>query len=425
MNEVLARISEISKSRETEDTLDKLFGDYLSAAIYGTIPVVLFGVGAVGKDLCQILQLHGVQPVCFCDNNPSQVGCRYFGIPVISFAELKQTHLNHLIVVASCKYAAEIRQQLLDEGFSADRIISISSITNPELLGYYQHCGYYTQNPQHSLSIKDIRNNLEDVTAAYNLLDDQRSRDLFVGRLSLFTSRIDFSQFSKYIVDHSELNEKERDSFPFYVSPEDYGYFNNDIVFLKEGETLVDGGSFNGLSAATFAKTCERKGLAYKGIFCFEPDAGNFSVLQKNTAHLPNTTCIQRGLWSHATTLTFLSAGECDPGAFLEASGSMTANPCANKVEVQTISIDEQFHDGEISFIKLDIEGAEIEAIQGAAETIKRCQPTLAISAYHKHSDIYRLPLLIHSLCPTYKLYLRHYGYTLFDMVLFAIPSRG
>ncbi|MGA2226737.1 MAG: FkbM family methyltransferase [Syntrophobacteraceae bacterium] len=310
----------------------------------------------------------------------------------------------------------------MDHGFPAEKIISVSSIRNPELLGYYQHCGYYTQNPQHFLSTKDLEDNREKLTAAYNLLSDQRSKDIFVDRLSLFTSKLDFLQFSKYIVDYSELNEKERDSFPFYVSPEDYGYFNNDIVSLKEGETLVDGGSFNGLSAATFAITCERKELTHKGIFSFESDAGNFRVLQQNTAHLPNTTCIQRGLWSHATTLTFLSAGECDPGALLEACSTKRADACANKVEVQTISIDEQFPGEQITFIKLDIEGAEMEAMQGAANTIRRCLPKLAISAYHKHSDIHQLPLFIHSLHPQYKFYLRQFGYTLLDMVLFAIP---
>jgi FkbM family methyltransferase len=420
VNEVLSRISKRSKSRAKEDFVYNLFGDYLRAAINGTIPIVLFGTGAVGKELCQVLKLHAVQPVCFCDNNPSQVGCRHFGIPVISFAELKQTHHDHLVVVASCKYAAEIRQQLLDHGFSAERIISVSSIARPDLLGHYHF--YYTKNTQHSLSIKDLENNREELTAAYQLFADKRSKDLFVDRLSLFTSKLDFLQFSKYMDDYSELNEKERDSFPFYVSPEDYGYFNNDIVCLKEGETLVDGGSFNGLSAATFAKTCEKKKLTYKRIFSFEPDSGNFSVLQHNTAHLPNTTCIQLGLWSHAATLTFLSAGECDPGALLEACSTKGAFTYSNKVAVQTISIDEQFPDEEITFIKLDIEGAEMEAMQGAANAIRRCRPKLAISAYHKHSDIYQLPLLIHSLYPEYKFYLRQFGYTLFDMVLFAIP---
>ncbi len=421
MNELVAKIAKISESRAKVDFLRDLFGEHLEEVISGKVPVVLFGAGAVGKDLCEVLQLHGVQPVCFCDNNLSLAGSQSLGIPIISFADLKKGCMDHLIVVASCTYGSEMRQQLLDNGFRADKLISVSPIKHPELLRYYCHCAYYTDNPRHALTPRELHDRKDELAAAFNLLADQRSRDIFTDRLSLFTSKIDFTQFSEYIAEHSEINEKERDSFPFYVSPEDYGYFNNDIVSLKDGETLVDGGSFNGLSAATFEKTCERNGLTYRRIYCFEPDAGNFNLLRKNTAHLPNTTCIQRGLWSHATKLTFLSAGECDPGAFLEACGDMPGGGSAEKIEVQTISIDEQFPDEEISFIKLDIEGAEIEAIKGAAKTINRCRPKLAISAYHKQSDIYELPLLIHSLYPGYRLYLRQYGYTLFDMVLFAI----
>jgi FkbM family methyltransferase len=421
-NEVLARISNHSKSYGKADFLTTLFGPFSRDAKNATTPVALFGAGAVGKHLCQVLLLHGVKPTCFCDNDPSQIGRRHFEIPVISFAELKQTCRDTLILVASCKYASEIRQQLVDHGFSAERILSTSAIKNPELLSYYQHCGWYTQNPRHSLSIDDLQHNQKALSAAYNLLADQKSRDIFVARLSLFTSKLDFLRFSDYIVNYSDLNEKERDSFQFYVSPEDYGYFNNDVLSLKEGEILVDGGSYNGLSAATFAKTCEKMKLSYREIYCFEPDSGNFSLLQQNAALLPNTTCIRRGLWSQARTLTLLSARECDPGALLEACSNMAIETRAKKVEVETTSIDEEFPGGEITLIKMDIEGAESEAIRGAANTIRRCQPKLAISAYHKHSDIYELPLLIHSLCPAYRFYLRQYGYTLFDMVLFATP---
>jgi hypothetical protein len=120
--------------------------------------------------------------------------------------------------------------------------------------------------------------------------------------------------------------------------------------------------------------------------------------------------------------MTFLSVGQNDPGALLEASSFKSSDECLNKIVVQTTSIDEQFDNEEITFIKMDIEGAEIEATLGAAETIKRCRPKLAISAYHNHSDLYRLPLLIHGLYPEYRFYLRQYGYTLFDTVLFAIP---
>lgn len=423
MTGVVAKISEKSKSLEDVDFLHSLLGDRVREVVDGTLAVVLFGSGAVGRDLCEVLQLHGVHPVCFCDNNPAQVGNRHFGVPVVSFSELKETGRNRLIVVSSNTYAPEIRQQLLEHGFPAENILPVSPVGSLELLRYYIHCAYYTRNPLHSLTIDDLKNNEEELSAAYDLLADRKSRDIFVDRLALFTTRMDYARFSKYNVDYSEWNEKERDAFPFYVSPEDYGYFNNDVYSLKDGETFVDGGSFNGLSAAAFAKTCEKKNLAYKAIYCFEPDAGNFEVLRRNTAHLPGTTCIRRGLWSEAATLTFLSAGECDPGALLEACGTLSSDACAHKVEVQTISIDEQFPDEEVTLIKMDIEGAEFEAVQGAARTIQRCRPKLAISAYHKHSDIYKLPLLISRLYPAYKFYLRQYGYTLFDMVLFAIAD--
>ncbi|MEI6826579.1 MAG: FkbM family methyltransferase [Desulfuromonadales bacterium] len=425
MNEVLKKIYDYCKSHENKDFLSIVFGEHRQAATSGSVPVALFGVGNVGKDLCQVLQLHGVDPACFCDNSQSQIGRSYLGVQVISFAELKESYKDHLVVIASSLYETEIRQQLLENGFSAEKLIPISPMGKPALLGlgYYCHCGYYSNNPRHALTMDDLENHQEEITAAYNLMADQKSKDIFIARLALFTSEMDFSRFSSYITKYSELNEQERDSFPFYVSPEDYGYFNNDVFCLEDAEIVVDGGSYNGLSAATFAKTCENKKLAYRKVFCFEPDADNFNVLKNNTAKLHDVNCMQKGLWSHATTLTFLSATECDPGAVIEACSDKPVSSNATRTEVKTISIDEQFPDEEITYIKMDIEGAEIEAIRGAAAVIRRCHPKLGISAYHKHSHIWELPLLINELYPSYKFYLRHYGYTVFDMVLFAIPK--
>lgn len=423
MTDLLNRIFKLSELIEKDDFLQGLFGRHVLDVINGTSQIVLFGAGDVGKDLCEVLQLHGIHPECFCDNNTSNVGNQYYGVPVISFTELKDTCRDHLIIVASCNYASEIRRQLLDHAFPEEHLISVAPIRHPELLRYYRHCVHYTQNQCQVLSMQDLIDHEEELLRTYDLLADEKSRELFIARLSLLASKIDFTGFSNYVGRYSEINEKERDTLPFYVSPEDYGYFNNDVFSLKDNEVLVDGGSFNGLSAATFAETCKRKNLKYQKIYCFEPIAGNFKALMQNTSHLPNVTCIQRGLWSTSAVLTFLSGGEYDPEAFIETCRDRPSNPCAIKTELQTISIDEQFPDEDITFIKMDIEGAELEAVQGAAKVIRRCRPKMAISAYHKRSDIYTLPLLIHSLSPSYRLFLRQYGYTLYDMVLFAIPS--
>lgn len=70
----------------------------------------------------------------------------------------------------------------------------------------------------------------------------------------------------------------------------------------------------------------------------------------------------------------------------------------------------------------MDIEGAELAALQGGAETIKRYKPKLAISIYHKPEDIIEIPIYIKSLVPEYKLYIRHYTNMYAETILYAIP---
>ena len=76
-----------------------------------------------------------------------------------------------------------------------------------------------------------------------------------------------------------------------------------------------------------------------------------------------------------------------------------------------------------VTFIKMDIEGAELESLKGAGRIIIREQkPKLAICVYHKKEDIFDIPEYILSLNPKYKLYLRHYTLGEWDTVLYAIP---
>jgi hypothetical protein len=76
-----------------------------------------------------------------------------------------------------------------------------------------------------------------------------------------------------------------------------------------------------------------------------------------------------------------------------------------------------------VDFIKMDIEGGELSALLGAAQTIKRFHPTLAISGYHKVEDMIMLPALIRGLDPGYRLYLEHYTIHQEETVIFATWS--
>ncbi len=77
--------------------------------------------------------------------------------------------------------------------------------------------------------------------------------------------------------------------------------------------------------------------------------------------------------------------------------------------------------EGNVTFIKLDVEGAEYEALKGAEKLIQNCRPTLAVSVYHKAQDIWELPELILSMAPEYTFYLRHYSLSSEETVLYAV----
>lgn len=84
-------------------------------------------------------------------------------------------------------------------------------------------------------------------------------------------------------------------------------------------------------------------------------------------------------------------------------------------------TIDHLLKNEKVSFIKMDIEGAEMEALKGAAEVIKANKPGLAISIYHKPNDFYEIPLYIMALVPEYRLYVRHHSCFFADTVLYAV----
>ena len=83
--------------------------------------------------------------------------------------------------------------------------------------------------------------------------------------------------------------------------------------------------------------------------------------------------------------------------------------------------IEEIVKNDKVSFIKMDIEGAELKALEGAKETISKYKPRLAICIYHKYEDIYEIGDYILTLNPNYKLYIRHYTTCMWETVLYAV----
>ena len=196
---------------------------------------------------------------------------------------------------------------------------------------------------------------------------------------------------------------------------EQYKFQNK--VFVAEGDYVIDGGACYGDTALYFADLVQETGK----VFSFEFIKSNLEYFHKNMELNPekqNTVqLIERPLWSNSHTE--LSAVESGSGSHLSMSSSDKNSPL-----YRTISIDDFVAQNEIEridFIKLDIEGAELDTLKGSVETIRKHKPRLAICVYHKNSDFWEIPKFLKELDLNYEFYLDHFVTTpLYETVLFA-----
>jgi FkbM family methyltransferase len=404
---VVNRICELARPCEGADFLPNILGKQYCDVINGNIPVVLFGAGHVGERLCKGLRLNNISIATFCDKNPEHINCQYAGHSVISVEKLKQDQPGSLIVIpASLPNVKQIKDQLVRLGFPNDMIHT--PLLDPLL--------YYSNAIKLHWPAADIKEHGTQLQNAYDLLHDQKSKDLFINRMALLAGAFDYESFKQFVQVFGDLISKRNPNL--FSNPrydENHFYFFSEFFPLKNREVFANVGALIGDCAFEFVNACKQKGYQYKEIINFEPDPNNFIKLSSNMNYVANVTCLPYGLWSSKARLRFSNPNQSivgTPGC-LDKNGSM---------EVEVNSLDQLFPDSEISFIKMDVEGAEIEALRGAANTIIKNTPKLAISVYHNRNDIFEIPLLIHQIHPGYKFYLRHHSTTFSETVLFAVP---
>lgn len=191
----------------------------------------------------------------------------------------------------------------------------------------------------------------------------------------------------------------------------DYGlqYFDlQEMPINSKGEIFVDAGCFDGMSAYNALKWAKNK---LNKVYAFEPDKNNYQACE---AKLKNLGCeyelINAATWSEKTELAF------EENSFGQASRISQSG----ENHVFADSIDNILNGRPATFIKLDVEGSELEALKGAEKTIKQYRPKLAVSLYHKPEDIVTLPIFIESLGMDYKYYIRHYQTRWCETILYA-----
>lgn len=213
----------------------------------------------------------------------------------------------------------------------------------------------------------------------YNKLDDYRSKKILTTILTYWL-----------MMDYSKL--------PQIIDQTYNQYFDLDLIKCDENEVFVDIGSYIGDTLVDYIKTF---GKNYKNIYCYEIVPANIEYIKKNIElfKINNVTIRELGVSDKNGSL-FLDKDEVSSISKLKSSGQF---------EVKTTTIDEDIKKP-VTFIKMDIEGAEEKALLGCQQQIKKHHPKLAICVYHNNDHLWRLAKIIDELNPNYKFYLRYYG---------------
>jgi len=186
-------------------------------------------------------------------------------------------------------------------------------------------------------------------------------------------------------------------------------YFEAPIIVPQPNEIFIDAGCCDCGTSLLFREWC---GGNYDKIYAFEPDPESYDRCQSviNQEQLHNIELLNAGAWSCDDQLKFNST-ENGASSIVSEGGTL----------INVRSIDSVLQGERATLIKLDIEGAELQALKGARETIVKHRPRLAVCVYHKPEDMLEIPLYLQSLIPDYKFYIRHYSNFWYETVLYAV----
>lgn len=240
-----------------------------------------------------------------------------------------------------------------------------------------------------------------------------KPEELFEERESsiIITSTKYFMEIKQFLMKNGIAENRIFSIGPYIFVAQEEQYFNPDFMTFEKEEIFLDVGCCNLSSSIRLKGHCK----TLKRVYAFEPDPHNYNICEKTAGlHFKDgvVKIIRKGTWSENKTVSFDASS--DGTSHVSESGGTS---------IEVVAIDDAIAPGEkVTFIKMDVEGAELESLKGARHTIWRCKPKLAICIYHKASDMYEIPLYIKELVPEYKLYVRHHSNGASETGLYAMP---
>lgn len=326
-------------------------------------PILLYGMGDGALKIMKEMKKHGIPVSGIFASDEFVRGHSFEGHQVMKFSEARERYEDFIILLAF----AVFREPLLSKIYEMSESYEM----------YAPDVPVYPED-ETVFGIEYIREHEQELEQVYACLEDELSRKVFLNTLNFKISG-KISYLREITTPMEEVYET--------------------VLHLDESEDYLDLGAYNGDTISEFLEHTNGK---YHSITAFEPDKKNFKKLLKliEEKNLQNVDARNVGSYDKPGELLF--AGKAGRNSTLtEKQG----------IPTPVDSVDHVFQGRRVSVIKLDVEGAEEKTLEGCRETISLWRPKLLLSAYHKNSDLFRLPLLILSICQEYHLFFRHHPY--------------
>jgi FkbM family methyltransferase len=339
--------------------------------------LAIVGAADEGRRLFALCTERGIAVRAVVDDDPGKHGMRLGSHEVSSTLSLEALDRATPIVVASHRVLEPI-ERLRRAGFTQVGPFALLQVLDPE--AFPPHMFYRGL-------IEDLLEHRDRYVALAALLADDLSRrvlDAVIG----FRLTLD-AEWLRPIVE------------PDLYAP-------RGLLTYREDEVYVDAGSYDGDTIKLFIERVQGR---FARILAFEPDRATFERLVANFSAEGRVEPFNMGLHRARAVLHFDNAGTRG-STLIDGGGS----------EISVTGLDEVARGGRVTYVKMNIEGAEIEALRGAGQTIQRWRPKLAVSAYHHPADLWRVPETIQEIDPRYRLYLRQHDGGIIESVVYALP---
>ena len=350
--------------------------------------LVLYGAGGVGRRALGTLRRHGMEPLAFSDGDSKLWNGEVEGVPVLPpnlAAERFGAKAAFVVTIWNRSHRFEETRAML-AAMGCRCVVSCAAL----FYHYPEGClPYYAMDLPHRL-VREAAN----IRKAFSLWNDEESRWEFLNELR-WRMDLDFSGI--------------------LPRPATEQYFAADLFRLGREEVFIDCGAYDGDTLKSFLAL---SGGCFERVIAYEPVPRNHGRLKSYRNELPAKIAakidIQRAaVGARRETLRFKADG-------LESSA---LDPAGGKV-VESRPLDNWLGAIRPTYIKMDIEGAELDALQGAERLIRESSPTLAVCVCHRPNHFWEIPLWLAALPCGYRLYLRRYAEVPWDLVCYALPGK-